>query len=84
MMMEATAMTSADPVDITAIRMRKSIAYSPVEPSSFWATRGAARPVRKCNIESIIYFTSEFNLDFPLATSSSESKGAPCALLNPR
>ena len=44
--MEATAMTSADPVDMTAMRMRKSMAYSPVVPRSFWATRGAARPDR--------------------------------------
>ena len=44
MMIEATAMTSAEPVDITAIRIRKRMAYSPVVPSSFWATRGAARP----------------------------------------
>ena len=34
----------SDPVDMTAMRMRKSTAYSPVLPSSFWATRGAARP----------------------------------------
>ena len=44
-MIEATAMTSAEPVDMTAIRMRKSIAYSPVVPKSFWATSGAARPL---------------------------------------
>merc|ERR550517_705477 len=28
----------------TAMRMRKSMEYSPTGPSSFWATRGAARP----------------------------------------
>ena len=44
MTMEATAMTSAEPVDMTAIRIRNRMAYSPVVPSSFWATRGAARP----------------------------------------
>ena len=44
MIRDATAMTSADPVDITAIRIKNSIAYSPVEPSSFWATSGAAKP----------------------------------------
>merc|ERR1719370_2626655 len=32
------------PVDMTAIRMRNSMEYSPTGPSSFWATRGAARP----------------------------------------
>ena len=47
-------MTSADPVDITAIRMRNSIAYSPVEPSSFCATRGAARPDGKGKIDLIL------------------------------
>jgi hypothetical protein len=35
MMMEATAMTSADPVDMMAIRMRKMMTYSPVDPRSF-------------------------------------------------
>ena len=44
MIMEATAITSADPVDMTAIRIKNSIAYSPVEPSNFWATNGAAKP----------------------------------------
>ena len=37
-------MTSAEPVDMTAMRMRKRMAYSPVVPSNFWATKGAARP----------------------------------------
>ena len=46
---DATAMTSADPVDITAIRIRNKIAYSPVDPSSFCATRGAAKPKNKIN-----------------------------------
>ena len=32
-------MTSAEPVDITA--MRKRMAYPPVVPSNFWATGGA-------------------------------------------
>lgn len=44
MIIDATAMTSADPVDITAIKIKNNIAYSPVEPSSFWATSGAAKP----------------------------------------
>ena len=44
MIMEATAITSAEPVDMTAIRIKNSIAYSPVDPSSFWATSGAAKP----------------------------------------
>ena len=44
MIIEATAMTSADPVDMTAIKIKKSIAYSPVVPNSFCATNGAARP----------------------------------------
>ena len=44
MMRDATAMTSADPVDITAIKIKNNIAYSPVEPRSFWATSGAANP----------------------------------------
>ena len=44
MRMEATAITSAEPVDMTAIKIKKSMAYSPVVPSSFCATRGAARP----------------------------------------
>ena len=44
MIIEATAITSADPVDMTAIRIKNSIAYSPVEPSNFWATNGAAKP----------------------------------------
>ena len=43
-MIEATAMTSADPVDMTAIKIRKSIAYSPVGPKSFCATNGAVNP----------------------------------------
>jgi len=42
--MEATAMTSADPVDMMAMRMRKMITNSPVEPKSFCATRGADKP----------------------------------------
>ena len=37
-------MTSAEPVDMTAIRMRKSMLYSPTVPRSFWATKGAASP----------------------------------------
>ena len=37
-------MTSAEPVDMTAIRIKKSMAYSPVLPRSFCATRGATRP----------------------------------------
>ena len=52
MMIEATAMTSADPVDITAMRIRNSIAYSPVEPRSFWATNGAASPRETSESES--------------------------------
>ena len=44
MIRDATAMTSADPVDITAIKIKKSIEYSPVDPNSFWATSGAANP----------------------------------------
>jgi hypothetical protein len=43
-MIEATAMTSADPVDIMAIRIKKMMTYSPVDPSNFWATKGAAKP----------------------------------------
>ena len=31
-MIEATAMTSADPVDMTAIKIKNKIAYSPVVP----------------------------------------------------
>jgi hypothetical protein len=34
-MMDATAMTSADPVDIIAMRIRKIMTYSPVVPKSF-------------------------------------------------
>ena len=45
-------MTSADPVDITAIRIKNSIEYSPVVPNSFWATRGAASP--RSNVIEII------------------------------
>lgn len=45
MTIEAMAMTSADPVDIIAMRMRKMMTSSPVEPRSFCATRGAARPI---------------------------------------
>ena len=44
MIRDATAITSADPVDITAIKIKKSIEYSPVAPSSFCATSGAANP----------------------------------------
>jgi len=35
MTIEATAMTSADPVDMTAIKMRNKMANSPLVPSSF-------------------------------------------------
>lgn len=44
-MIDATAMTSADPVDMTAINMRMIMAYSPVDPKSLCATRGAESPV---------------------------------------
>ena len=44
MIKEATAITSADPVDITAIKIKNNIEYSPVDPKSFWATSGAANP----------------------------------------
>ena len=44
MIRDATAITSADPVDITAIKIKKSIEYSPVDPKSFCATNGAANP----------------------------------------
>ena len=49
MIRDATAMTSADPVDITAIKIKKSIEYSPVDPNSFWATSGAANPRSQYN-----------------------------------
>ena len=45
-------MTSADPVDITAIKIKNSIEYSPVVPNSFWATRGAANP--RANVMEIL------------------------------
>ena len=45
MMIEAMAMISAEPVDMMAIRIKKMMTYSPVDPSSFWATRGAANPM---------------------------------------
>ena len=44
MIKDATAMTSADPVDITAIKIKNNIEYSPVDPKSFCATSGAANP----------------------------------------
>ena len=44
MIKDATAITSADPVDITAIKIKNNIEYSPVDPKSFWATSGAANP----------------------------------------
>ena len=34
-MIEATAITSADPVDMIAIRIKNKTAYSPVDPKSF-------------------------------------------------
>ena len=48
MIIEATAMTSAEPVDMMAIRIKKIMTYSPVEPSNFCATSGAAKPLNKC------------------------------------
>ncbi len=80
MMIDATAMTSADPVDITAIRMRNSIAYSPVVPNSFCATSGADKPATRLH-DSCLLFPSAFNS--PFDTSSSVSSGAPWALLRP-
>ena len=50
MIKDATAITSADPVDITAIKIKNNIEYSPVDPKSFWATSGAANPkIKKLN-----------------------------------
>ena len=42
--MEVTAMTSADPVEVTAMSMRISIRNSPVFPMSLCATAGATKP----------------------------------------
>ena len=54
MIRDATAITSADPVDITAIRIKNNIEYSPVDPKSFWATSGAANPkIRKMKSDKL-------------------------------
>ena len=44
--MDAAAMTSADPVDMTAIRIKSTITYSPVLPRSLCATVGGTRPAK--------------------------------------
>lgn len=62
--MDDTAMTSAEPVDVTAIRIMMMMMNSPVRPSSFWATTTGTSPTNmnqnqnqiiNSNINSIQY-----------------------------
>ena len=57
-MMDAMAMISAEPVDMMAIRIKKMMTYSPVDPSSFWATSGAAKPIQSHISHKFFSFTA--------------------------
>ena len=61
-----TAMTSAEPVEVTAIIIITSVSSSPFVPMSLWATTGSTRPVQ--NYKEIIIKISFIVLKRSLTT----------------
>ena len=66
--MEVTAIISADPVDVTAIRIMIRMRNSPAFPRRVCATTGATRPVNTCTtrMKAIYLSMEQYNEGHPL------------------